>query len=154
MFAFSVPWPASLRFVVLTPTMSLSTAASRKALPQTVPIQDAVANLQRVLLLLHALQTGEDSLLAEAVRDRLHQPAREAIVPGLSNVLKLSHPNLLGVFLAGSGPSLVALARENCEEIEELLLRSYLPLGIPFETAILQAHNESFSSIPAALCCS
>jgi len=88
------------------------------------------------------------------VRDRLHQPSRAAIVPGLAAALELSHPSLLGVFLAGSGPSLVALASENYEEIEELLLRSYLPLGIPFETAILQAHCESLSPIPAALCCS
>ena len=153
-FAFSLPWPESLRLIVLTPAITLSTAASRKSLPQSVPLQDAVANIQRVTLFLQALQSGDDSLLAEAVRDRLHQRAREAIVPGLANALKLSHPNLLGVFLAGSGPSLVALARENCEEIENLLLRSYLPLGIPFETAILQVHTESFSAIPAALCCS
>lgn len=154
MCAFSLPWPESLRLIVLTPAISLSTSTSRKALPQSVPMADAVANMQRVALFLHALQSGEDALLVEAVRDRLHQPARESIVPGLSAALGLSHPSLLGVFLAGSGPSLVALARENCEEIEELLLRSYLPLGIPFETAILQAHGESFAPIAPALCCS
>ena len=153
-FAFSLPWPESLRLIVLTPAISLSTSTSRKALPQAVPMADAVANIQRVALFLQSLQSGDDSLLVEAVRDRLHQPAREAIVPGLSVALKLSHPNLLGVFLAGSGPSLVALARENYEEIEELLLRSYAPLGIPFETAILQVHAESSAPISAALCCS
>jgi homoserine kinase len=152
--AFSMPWPESLRLIVLTPAISLSTGTSRRALPQSVPMADAVANIQRVALFLQALQSGDDSLLAEAVQDRLHQPAREAIVPGLSAALKLSHPSLLGTFLAGSGPSLVALARENCEEVEELLLRSYSPLGIPFETAIFYAHQESSAPIPAALCCS
>ena len=152
--AFSLPWPESLRLVVLTPALSLSTGTSRKALPQTVSLDDAIANMQRALLFLQSIQSGDDSTLAEAVRDRMHQPARESLVPGLSAALKLSHPNLLGVFLAGSGPSIIALARENCEDIQELLSRSYSPLGIPFQTAILQAHSEAFSSSTAVICCS
>ena len=152
--AFSLPWPESLRLIVLTPAISLSTGTSRQALPQVVPLKDAVGNMQRVLLLMHSIQNDDDSMLAEAVHDRLHQPARESLVPGLSAALKLSHPNLLGVFLAGSGPSMVALARENCDEIEALLSQSYSPLGIPFQTAILQAHSEAFLSTTAAICCS
>lgn len=139
--AFSLPWPESLSLIVLTPKMSLSTDKSRLVLPRAVPLKDAVSNLQRVPLLLHAIQTRNDSLLAEALRDRLHQPAREALVPGLSAALKLSHPNLLGVFLGGSGPSIVALARTKCEEVEQLLAESYVPLGIPFRTRILRVHT-------------
>ena len=153
-YAFTSPWPASLGFVVLTPEVALSTERSRKALPQSVPLKDAVANMQRVLLLLQALQTGDDSLLAEALTDRLHQPARESLVPGLKRALSLEHPDLLGAFLSGSGPSIVALARERLGEIEEMLAQSYRPLGIPFRTSVLRVHNPSATMIAPLLCTS
>ncbi len=144
--AFSNPWPSSLAFIVLTPAVALSTERSRKALPQSVLLKDAVANMQRVLFLLQALQTRDDALLTEALSDRLHQPARESLVPGLNAALRLSHPDLLGVFLSGSGPSIVALARENSCEIEELMAESYRPLGIPFRTSILRVHSPSLTT--------
>ena len=153
-YAFTSPWPASLGFVVLTPEVALSTERSRKALPQSVPLKDAVANMQRVLLLLQALQSGDDSLLGEGLADRLHQPARESLVPGLNAALSLAHPDLLGAFLSGSGPSIVALARERLGEIEEMLAQSYRPLGIPFRTSVLRVHNSSSSMIAPLLCSS
>ncbi len=153
-YAFSSDWPSSLAFVVLTPEVALSTERSRKALPHSVPLKDAVANMQRVLLLLQALQSGDDSLLAEALADRLHQPTREPLVPGLNAALRLSHPDLLGVFLGGSGPSIVGLARDRWSQIEELLAQSYRPLGIPFRTSILRVHNPSSVTASAVLSCS
>jgi homoserine kinase len=150
-FAFSFPWPESLYLVVLTPEMNLATDHSRRVLPQSVALKDAVSNMQRVLLLIQSIQSGDDSLLVDALCDRLHQPARESLVPGLSRALKLTHPNLLGVFLGGSGPSLVALAREKCEEIEDLLAQSYRPLGIPFHTSILRVHTPDALTYSSAL---
>ena len=67
----------------------LATAKARAALPDVVSRKDAVFNLQRVLSLVHALQTGEYERLREAVRDTWHQPARAALVPQLAQVLAL-----------------------------------------------------------------
>ena len=53
--AFSLPWPESLRFIVLIPAMTLATKKSRSALPESVALKDAVANMQRVLLLIQAV---------------------------------------------------------------------------------------------------
>ena len=152
--AFSLPWPESLRLVVLTPEVRLPTQTSRQALPQSVSLRDAVSNMQRVLLLLQSIQTGDDEILAEALCDRLHQPARESLVPGLNTALKLSHPDVLGIFLGGSGPSIVALAREGCDGVVDLLAESYRPLGIPFQTSILRAHNQTSIPACAAISCS
>lgn len=152
--AFSLPWPESLSLVVLTPEVRLATQTSRQALPQSVSLRDAVSNMQRVLLLLQSLQSGDDSALREALCDRLHQPAREPLVPGLSAALRLSHPDLLGVFLGGSGPSIVALAREGCDTIARLLSETYRPLGIPFHTSVLRVHNQVSLPAYAAISCS
>jgi len=152
--AFSLPWPESLRLVVLTPDITLATHTSRAALPESVTLEAAVSNMQRVLLLVQSIQSGDDSLLMEALADSLHQPARESLVPGLNSALRLSHPDLLGVFLGGSGPSIVALARKRCDYIAELIAESYRPLGIPFRTSVLRAHNPVNAPFSAAICCS
>ena len=52
--------------------------------PTMLPRRDAIFNLQRVLSLVHALQTRDYERLREAVRDRWHQPARAALVPLLA----------------------------------------------------------------------
>ena len=52
-------WPEELRFIVATPSVGLSTSKARAALPDTLPRRDAVFNLQRVLSLVHALQSGD-----------------------------------------------------------------------------------------------
>src|SRR5688500_2973410 len=50
--------PPELRFVVATPETQLETAFARKVLPETVPLRDAIFNLQHALLFVKALDTG------------------------------------------------------------------------------------------------
>ena len=142
-------WPEQLHLVVLTPTISLKkgTAESRGILPPRIPREDAVFNLQRLALLFQALQSGQFELLREALRDRLHQPYRQMIVPGLERALNLEHSDLLGVCLSGSGPSIVAFAERNFPKIERLLARAYDPLGIPYRVRTLQVHQENLAAV-------
>ena len=141
-FAVRMKWPDSLGFVVLTPQLSLSTSASRSALPEKISREDAVFNLQRVALLLQALQSGDFSLLREALHDRVHQPFRQKLVPGLERALELEHPDLLGVCLSGAGPSIVAFAERNFETVAELLERTFESTGLRYTIRRLSAHQE------------
>src|SRR5579863_2267702 len=61
--ALQIPWPRSLQFLVLTPQVPLGTRESREVLPQSVPLRDAVFNVQRIALLLRSLETNDFSLL-------------------------------------------------------------------------------------------
>jgi homoserine kinase len=141
--AVCFPWPEPLQMVVLTPTAALkkNTAEARSVLPARIAREDAVFNMQRMVLLFQALQTGQFQLLREALRDCLHQPYRQAIVPGLERALNLEHRDLLGVCLSGAGPSIVAFAERNFEKVERLLARSYDPLGIPYRIRTLRVHQ-------------
>jgi len=141
-FAVKLHWPESLEFIVLTPDLALATAASREALPERIAREDAVFNLQRVALLLQALQSGNFSLLREALQDRMHQPFRQQLVPGLEHALALEHPDLLGVCLSGAGPSIVALAERNFGDVEELLKSALCEEGIRFTARRLRAHQD------------
>lgn len=152
------PWPEALGFVVLTPKVPLGTKASRAVLPESIARTDVVFNLQRIAFLLQALQNEDFSLLKLALADRLHQPWREKIVPGLTAALALEHRDLLGVCLSGSGPSLVGIAERNLWEIGELLSSVYQQAGIDYKLRLLQAHQDSCVSHErfrsALLCCS
>jgi homoserine kinase len=142
--AIHVPWPRDLHLLVLTPNFALPTQESRLVLPDQVPLHDAVFNVQRVALLLRSLQAADYSLLREALADRLHQPFRQELVPGLERALVLQHPDLLGVCLSGAGPSIVAFADRNFDEVIRVLKESFAETGISCCVRHLRAHhNES-----------
>jgi homoserine kinase len=142
-YATSFRWPETLAFVVVTPDVSLATADSRRVLPSFIPRRDVVFNLQRLSLLLQLLQSDDFSLLKQALSDRLHQPFRQRLVPGLAQALELEHEDLLGVCLSGSGPSIVALAEINLLAIAELLASVYESLGIGYQLRTLTVHQEA-----------
>lgn len=142
-YATTFQWPESLALVVVTPDIPLATADSRMVLPSFIPRNDVVFNLQRITLLLQLLQSGDFSLLKQALGDRLHQPFRQSLVPGLEQALHLEHEDLLGVCLSGSGPSIVAFAETNLGEISELLASVYEALGIDCQIRTLTVHQES-----------
>jgi len=142
-YATSFRWPETLAFVVVTPDVPLATAESRKVLPSFIPRRDVVFNLQRLSLLLQLLQSENFSLLKQALSDRLHQPFRQKLVPGLAQALALEHQDLLGVCLSGSGPSIVALAETNLPAIEELLASVYESLGVGYRIRTLRVHQEA-----------
>jgi homoserine kinase len=88
------------------------------------------------------VQSGNHSLLREALQDRIHQPYRQKLVPALEELLALEHPDLLGVCLSGAGPSIVGLAEQNFAEIEKLFSEAYRKTGLPFTVRCLAAHQE------------
>jgi len=108
--AISLPVPEDLAWVVLVPAITSSTAEARAVLPASVPRADAVFNVQRVALLLAALQTRRGEALVAALDDRLHQPYRRALFPWMPGVVEAARrAGALGCVLSGAGPSLLAL---------------------------------------------
>ena len=109
--AVSLPVPAELRWIVLVPDLSMSTAEARAILPQSVRHADAVFNVQRVALLLASLQAGRTDLLSSALEDRLHEPFRLRLFPWMAEVTAAARAaGALGCVLSGAGPSLLAVA--------------------------------------------
>ena len=135
-------WPEEIELVIATPHLELETRHARAVLSPTLPFHDAVANLQRALLLIRALETGDYGDLREALKDRWHQPARSALVPGLAEALTLDHPAVLGVCLSGAGPSVLALAAPaQSPEAAAALSAVYRHAGIAHTIRVLAAHQ-------------
>jgi homoserine kinase len=106
-----VPMARPLRAVAVIPEVRLATADARRALPSQVPLADAVFNVNRAALLVAALGQGRFDLLREAVADRLHQPYRAPLLPGMMEVIEAGYgAGALACFLSGAGSTVLALA--------------------------------------------
>ena len=136
-------WPSQIRVVVVSPHSQLPTHVARAALPRTISRVDAVHNLQRTALFTSALAQQRYDLLWEAMRDRLHQPQRESLVPGLAGALALPRmQGLLGIALSGAGPSIVALVDDNDEEIGERIASCFRAHQIESTIRTLEVDND------------
>jgi len=98
--------------IALIPETTVSTAASRAALPSTVTHADAAFTTGRATLLGAALAGGSTELFAEALTDRLHEPYRVVSAPLLGAVREPLPAGALGATLSGSGPTVIVWARD------------------------------------------
>lgn len=106
---------------VVVPDYVLSTSKAREVLPTSYSRADAVFNVQRSALLIVALATGVTSAFPTALEDRMHQPYRFPLVPGLDEISKLRAPGLLGCALSGAGPSILVFHERGHESVCDLV---------------------------------
>ncbi len=99
---------ATVAAVIAVPVMELSTAAARAALPELVPMADAVANISRTALLCQAL-TRQPELLLPATADRLHQQPRSSVYPATHELLLRLRAIGLAAVVSGAGPTVLVL---------------------------------------------
>ena len=105
-----VPVPDSLRAVLFIPELTIATEEARSVLPRRISMEDAVYNMGRAALLVNALATGRLEDLRVATGDRLHQPYRQRLFPAMKTIFAAAlEAGALGVFLSGSGSSILAL---------------------------------------------
>lgn len=104
--------PPALVCALFVPDRPLSTAAMRAALPESVPLGDAVHNLGAAALCVAAFATGDLGLLRAATVDRLHEPYRAAAVyPELPALVAAARDaGALGACLSGAGSTVIAFA--------------------------------------------
>lgn len=142
-------WSSVIKAVAIIPRFELSTAKAREVLPTTYSRKDLVFNLQRLAVLTTALaQTPPDpDLIYEAMKDRIHQPYRKTLVPGLpevtSSITPVTHPGLLGICLSGAGPTMLALATDGFEKIAEDARAIFRKVGVEIDWKILEVASGS-----------
>jgi len=113
--------PPQFGVAIVVPDFELPTVKSRAVLPDCYSKQDTIFNVQRAALLLAALATGTVAAFPTALEDRLHQPYRAHLAPGLNEVLQLRAPGLLGCALSGAGPSILVFYERGHEQVCDLV---------------------------------
>jgi homoserine kinase len=115
---------------VVLPEFNLTTAEARAALPTQVPLADAIYNAGRVGLLVRALETGDYHALRVATQDKLHQPYRLPLIPGLTEVFEAGQAAGAAVALSGAGPSVIAFAPAGHQDIAIAMGEAFATAGL------------------------
>jgi homoserine kinase len=121
--------PPKFGVAIVVPDFVLLTQEARTVLPSSYSKADAIFNVQRSALLIAALSTGTVSAFPAALEDRLHQPYRARLVPGLEEILRLRAPGLLGCALSGAGPSVLVLYERGSENVADLVAQIFRHRG-------------------------
>lgn len=133
----------SVRFVAAIPEVVVSTAEARAILPGNYSLPDAVFNVQRSALFVHALAKGRTDLLKEATRDRLHQAFRAPLVGGLPALLdgdalpESLASSLVSVTISGSGSTVLAMATAEYEKIGHWMVSRLGKEGVKARSVVL-----------------
>ena len=123
-----LPWNDEWKLMVCIPDYELNTEISRSVLPKEVPLVDAVYNLKRSAMFVEALYTKDEELLKLSLKDKLHQPYRQKLVPGMTEIMdNLKHTNgVIGTVLCGAGPSVLIIYNGiGVSEIKEIVSTSW-----------------------------
>ncbi|MBZ5551188.1 MAG: homoserine kinase [Acidobacteriia bacterium] len=135
-----------LKVVFVVPEFTVSTVKARRVLPRRYAREDVVTNLQNAVLLSQVLSKIPGHPLRRLFVDRMHQPFRASLVPGLQEALALPQlRGLVGVFLSGSGPTLAALATENYRTIGRALQNCFSKHGLSSTIAVLNVDRKGRS---------
>ena len=122
----STPCPVDEKFsvVLLVPDVEIPTDEARAVMPEGVPVQDAVHNIGRAALLALSLSRGDADSLKLATQDALHQPYRSPLFPPMTSIFEAAlEAGACGVFLSGSGSTILALAEHNEEFIAKAMTK-------------------------------
>ncbi len=135
-------WPEEWHLTVCVPDYELATDISRSVLPKEVPMADAVFNAKRMGMFVHAVHTKDIELMKLALKDRLHQPYRTKLVPGLEKIVaNLKHDeNVIGTVLSGAGPSILVVSNgKGLDKIKSIVRDTWADLNVKaqiFDTVI------------------
>jgi homoserine kinase len=139
--ALKTDFPQSIRLVVVTPALAVPTHEARQALPDSYDRADVLHTLQRTALLAATCFSGKFELFPALFEDRLHQPYRQKLVPGMERCLALRRGGLLGVAISGSGSSVIAFTTHDEMRVAEALQKILAEEGMQSEALFTTADN-------------
>lgn len=123
--------PEGMMAVVAIPSFPMSTKAARGLLPSGISFQDAVFNVGRTALLVASLAKGHLEGLLVGTEDKLHQPYRSPLIPGMEEVFAaVKNAGAKGVALSGAGPTLIAFTKGNEERIADIMQNTWQEHGV------------------------
>jgi homoserine kinase len=136
--------PRDLRAVVFVPELRLSTQDMRAALPASVPLKDAVANLSAVAIGVAGLAIGRYELLSRLTVDRLHERYRATAYPQLPQMVAAAREaGAIGAFLSGAGSTILAFtdSMSGITRIESAFIAAAADSDLPGIVRVVEPRN-------------
>jgi homoserine kinase len=100
--------PEGVEGVLVLPPEEVPTEAARAAVPDEVPLDDAVANLAATSQLVLGVERSDLTLIARGLADRIHQPWRAHLYPrSMELVGRAGEIGAIGASISGAGPAVL-----------------------------------------------
>ncbi|MBM3666757.1 MAG: homoserine kinase [Actinobacteria bacterium] len=101
--------PQGVEAVVVIPHEQVPTKQAREAIPDSVPIEDAVVNVAAAAELVLGIERSDLGLIAAGLADRLHQPNRAHLYPRSMELVEAAAIELgaIGATISGAGPTVL-----------------------------------------------
>jgi homoserine kinase len=94
--------------VVVIPGEQVTTQEARAAMPDQVPLEDAVSNVAAASELVLGIQRSDLTLIGRGLADRLHQPHRAKLYPrSMEIVAEAPRMGAIGATISGAGPTVL-----------------------------------------------
>lgn len=123
--------PEELDFIVVVPSLRISTEQARNILPSQVSLSEAVRNSALLGGLLLSLARKEFSHLGLLLEGRLHVPYRAELIPGFYRVREAAlKAGALACTISGSGPTLLAVALQDSDKIGKAMCAAFASVGV------------------------
>ena len=136
-------FPASLKVALVIPEILVPTRRARDVLPRMVPISDAVFNLSRLGIFLSSLTLKKWENLLFATEDKLHQPYRDPLIPGVKKVFQAAkNAGARAVFVSGAGSGIAALVDKEKEKVAEAMREAFVNQGVRSQILLLDTDKE------------
>lgn len=138
--------PSEIHFIAVSPTNPVETDKARKVFPKQMLRSDAIFTLNRASLLAAAFAQNDYANMRYLFEDRIHQPFRQQMIPALKPMFDVieaaNRAGALGAFLSGSGSTMMALAKDDPENIAGAMQAAFAQFDMESDVRFLEADNE------------
>lgn len=142
-----------LAVALLTPRQRLDTAKARAALPEQIPLSEAVCNWAAVGALIYGLAAGELELIRAGLFDRVAEPRRAPLVDGFAPIKRAAlDGGALGASISGAGPTIFALCEssEVARGVERAMHRAADEVGVAHHSWVSRLAAEGARRVDAS----
>ena len=145
-----IKWCNDWKISVCIPDYKLLTELARSVLPKEINFKDAVYNIQKSAQLITAITNGNEYIMRSALKDRIHQPYREKLIPGMVDIIEKlrGEQNVLGCVLSGAGPTLAVITKgDNIDNVKKIVHKIWYDLDIKYQIMTFDPVNQGATVI-------
>jgi homoserine kinase len=140
-----IPVPERLILVLAHPAQRLTTADSRRALPERVALADVIQQIGNASAMVAACYAGDVVLFGRAIDDRIAEPARAPLLPGFLAAKRAAlAAGAHGVSISGAGPSAFAVVSHDAtaHAVAGAMRDAYAAAGLECATRVTGVDRE------------
>lgn len=145
-----IKWCDDWKISVCIPDYKLLTELARSVLPKEINFKDAVYNIQKSAQLITAITNDNEDIMRSALKDRIHQPYREKLIPGMVDIIEKlrEEQNVLGCVLSGAGPTLAVITKgDNIDNVKQIVHKIWYDLDIKYQIMTFDPINQGATVI-------